>query len=160
MLDPVVLPTQAAEWISPENYTILPSARRFENWESNISTKIGLAVAVDYALAIGMDAIEERVLSLSSLLREELANIEGVRIRDWGLKLSGIVTFTMDGKDSSEVRDTLSKQKINVSVSPKEYTLLDFEARDLPDLVRASVHYYNTEAEVKIFCDALKLLSV
>jgi cysteine desulfurase/selenocysteine lyase len=159
MLEPVFLDTHAATWISPESYTILPSARRFENWESNISTRIGLAVAVDYALDIGMDVIEERVLSLSSLLREELSSIEGVQIRDWGLKLSGIVTFTIDGKDSYEIRDTLSKQKINVSVSPKEYTLLDFEARDLPDLVRASVHYYNTEAEVKIFCDAVKLLS-
>jgi cysteine desulfurase/selenocysteine lyase len=158
MLEPVFLDTHAAQWISPENYTILPSARRFENWESNISTRIGLAVAVDYALDIGMDAIEERVLSLSSLLREELTNIEGVRIRDWGLKLSGIVTFTVEAKDSYEIRDTLSKQKINVSVSPKSYTLLDFEARDLPDLVRASVHYYNTEAEVKIFCEAVARL--
>jgi cysteine desulfurase / selenocysteine lyase len=160
MLEPVFLDTHAAKWISPSSYTVTPSARRFENWESNISTRIGLAVAVDYALAIGMDAIEARVQSLAAFLRDELAEIEGVQVRDWGLKLSGIVTFTMEGKDSYALRDALALQKINVSVSPKEYTLLDFEARGLPDMVRASVHYYNTEAEVKIFCDALKLLSL
>jgi selenocysteine lyase/cysteine desulfurase len=37
---------------------------------------------------------------------------------------------------------------INVHVSPARGTLLDMRARGLTELVRASVHYYNTEAEL------------
>jgi cysteine desulfurase/selenocysteine lyase len=31
------------------SYWIRPDARRFENWETNYSTKVGLGVAADYA---------------------------------------------------------------------------------------------------------------
>ncbi len=46
-----------------------PDARRFENWETNYVTKIGLGVAIDYALHWGLDAIRERVMSLAILRR-------------------------------------------------------------------------------------------
>jgi cysteine desulfurase/selenocysteine lyase len=38
-------------------------------------------------------------------------------------------------------------------------TLLDAGARRLPDLVRASVHYYNTEEEVARFAAAVAALA-
>jgi cysteine desulfurase/selenocysteine lyase len=43
----------------------------------------------------------------------------------------------------------------SVSVSRISSTRLDMEARDLPDLVRASVHYYNTDEEIERFCTLL-----
>lgn len=45
-----------------------------------------------------------------------------------------------------------------MSVSRVGSSRLDFEARGLKAVVRASVHYYNTEKEIQALLDALKSL--
>ena len=56
-LEPPLLDLHAAEWQADGSYRIRPDARRFENWETNYATKIGLGVAVDYALEWGLEPI-------------------------------------------------------------------------------------------------------
>jgi selenocysteine lyase/cysteine desulfurase len=55
--------------------------------------------------------------------------------------------FRVDGVDPGAVRDALRSRAINVSASVPDF---DLTGR-LGPLVRASVHYYNTEAEVDRF---------
>lgn len=154
-LEPPFLDLHAAKWITNDRYEIRADARRFENWETNYATKIGLGVAVDYALAWGLDEIWVRVSSLASSLRSRLQQIPRLQVHDLGLGKCGIVTFTIDGCSSQEIRQTLTAQKINVSVSTVYSTRLDMDQRGLADVVRASVHYYNTEDEIERFCDAI-----
>jgi cysteine desulfurase/selenocysteine lyase len=78
-----------------------------------------------------------------------------VTVRDEGVERCGIVSFTVAGSNADEVQRLLAKARINVSVSRVSSTRLDMEARHLPDLVRASVHYYNTEEEIERFCTVL-----
>ena len=154
-LEPPFLDLHAARWTAPDRYEIRPDARRFENWETNYAGKIGLGVAVDYALSWGLDAIEERVTALAEGLRDRLRATDGVRVHDQGLRRCGIVTFTVDGVPSAAVQQALSERGVNTSVSPVEYAQLDLPGRRLPDLVRASVHYYNVEDELDLLVDAL-----
>ncbi len=42
----------------------------------------------------------------------------------------------------------MRERGVNVSTSTRASTLLDAAARNLPTLVRASPHYYNTEDEI------------
>lgn len=154
-LEPPFLDMQAAEWMSPTSYRIRDDARRFETWETNIAAKIGLGVAVDYALQWGLEAIEQRVTHLAALLREHLRHIPGIMVRDQGQRQCGIVTFTADGVASLRMREHLTAHNINVWTSPRRSTLLDMEARGLTDVVRASVHYYNTEAEIAQVCQSI-----
>jgi cysteine desulfurase/selenocysteine lyase len=158
-LEPPFLDLHAATWTAPDRYVVRPDARRFENWETNYAAKIGLGVAVDYALSWGLAAIEERVTALAGRLREQLTMVDGVTVHDQGMRRCGIVTFTLDGVAAEDVQQRLQAHGVNVSVSLVEYARLDLQHRGLPDLVRASVHYYNTDDELDRLIRALPAAS-
>src|SRR2546426_5188952 len=111
-LEPPMLDLHAAEWVARDRYEIRPDARRFENWETNYAAKIGLGVAVDYALSWGIDEIEARITALGDDLRHRLKDIPGVQTRDIGARTCGIVTFTVAGHEPEAIRQRLAEQKI------------------------------------------------
>lgn len=146
-LTPLNLDLLAARWVAPDRYELLPTARRFENWEFNFAAVLGLGAAVDYALALGTEAIEARVQWLARRLRFILSDYAKLEVHDIGETKSGLVTFSVPDRTASEVQRDLRARNINVSVSDPGSTLLDASRRKLPDLIRASVHYFNTEEE-------------
>jgi cysteine desulfurase/selenocysteine lyase len=157
-LEPPFLDDHAATWVARDRYEIRPDARRFENWETNYATKIGLGVAIDYALDWGIDATWARVQSLAASLRAQLTAIPGVTLRDIGAKQCGIVTFTVAGRDPDAIQRALAAQAINATTTSAFGTRLDMEARGLTIMLRASVHYYNSEDEIARFCTAIAAL--
>jgi selenocysteine lyase/cysteine desulfurase len=157
-LEPPFLDLHAAQWVSPNQYRLRPNARRFENWETNYATKIGLGVAIDYALNWNLEAICSRILSLATTLRTRLNSFKSVKVWDLGEQQCGIVSFTIDSKSPKEILRALAQQNINVSISGLNSTRLDMESRGLAEVVRASVHYYNSEEEVERFCAVIASL--
>lgn len=155
-LEPPMIDHHAAEWTAPGGYRLRPDARRFENWESNIACRLGLGVAIDYAMEWGLESIRDRVYGLARRFRAKLPGLPGITVRDLGAEQCGIVTFTKDGESSTSVRDRLALRGINVTVSDVYSTRLDMEARELDEVVRASLHYYNTDDEIDRFCAALE----
>ena len=155
-LEPPFLDMHAATWVARDAYEIRPDARRFENWETSAALKLGLGSAVDYAMEWGLEAIRERAWSLAATLRRALAAMPGVTVRDLGAEKCAIVTFTVQGRDPEEIKRSLLEKGINVTTPQIVAARLDMEARGLKSLVRASVHYYNTEEEIERFCAALK----
>jgi selenocysteine lyase/cysteine desulfurase len=147
-LDPVILESHAAEWVEPNRYVVRPDAKRFEVWETNVAARLGFGAAVDYALALGLEHIWPRIHALATRLRERLSAIDGVTLRDTGAVRGGIVTFTVAGSSADAVKTALRAKRINVVVLRERSILLDMRERGLTEVVRASVHYYNTEAEV------------
>jgi cysteine desulfurase / selenocysteine lyase len=146
--EPVMLDVFGARVEVLGDYEMRADARRFETWETNYATKLGLGAAVEYALAVGLGAIEARCQELANNPRAGLAEIRGVTIRDLGRQRAAIVSFTLEGIDASTVMEKLSEAGINVSVSPPGSTPIDAATRRLPPVVRASPHYYNSEDEI------------
>jgi selenocysteine lyase/cysteine desulfurase len=157
-LEPPFLDLHAATWSATNRYDIRKDARRFENWESYVAGRIGLGVAVDYALALGLDAIEARVTSLADGLRRRLADLPGATLLDLGEKRCGIVSFSLEGQEPEAVKSALAAQGINISTSTITSTRLEMESRGLEAFCRAGVHYYNTEEELDRLVDALRAL--
>jgi selenocysteine lyase/cysteine desulfurase len=154
-LEPPFLDLHAATLVAPDRYEIRPDARRFENWETYVAGRIGLGVAVDYALAWGIEAIRDRVYALAARLRAALAALPGVTVRDPGAERCGIVTFSTAGHEPGAIKEALRAQGINVHVSAASDTRLEAAPREVSGVVRASAHYYNSEDEVERLCAAL-----
>lgn len=155
-LDPPFIDLHAATWTGARSFEIRPDARRFENWESFVAGRVGLRAAVRYALDLGLDRIQERITALAERLRGALAGMPDVQVHDLGRNRSGIVTFTREGEPPRAMQARLRAAGINVSVSSKSSAQLDFGRRGLSQVVRASVHYFNTEEEIDRFCETLR----
>jgi selenocysteine lyase/cysteine desulfurase len=154
-LDPPFLDNLAADWVSTDRFEIRSDARRFESWECSPALHMGLGAAARYALSVGLDDIWARDQRLAGELRRGLHAIDGLRVRDFGSVQGAIVTFTADGLPPEEMKAELRDRGINVSVATPYSARLDMERRGLDGLVRASVHYFNTEDEVARLVDAV-----
>ncbi|MEO0493904.1 MAG: aminotransferase class V-fold PLP-dependent enzyme [Actinomycetota bacterium] len=155
-LDPIVLDHSAADWVAPDRYDVLPTAGRFEQWERNYASLLGLGQAVQEALDLGLDDIADRVQSLAASLRGRLTeDVPDAVVHDLGREQCGIVTFSLGDQNPAEVKARLQAEHINVSVVPPASALIDSTKRQLPPLMRASVHYYNDDTEIDRLVDAL-----
>lgn len=148
-LHPPMIDHDAATWVDADTYRLQPDASRFESWERNWAALFGLGAAVDDALAWGVENIEVRVKEVANALRDRLRDeVADAEVHDLGADPCGIVTFSLARQDIVAVKQALAAERINVSVQPMGSSLLDTQARDLPPLLRASVHYYNTHDEI------------
>jgi len=154
-IEPVFLDNHAARWTDDNGYTVMSDAKRFENWERYFAGVIGMKVAADQANELGIDAIWARLRELADGLRTRLATLKGVTLTDLGKVKGAIVTFAVQGADHNALKLALRQQAINVSVSTQFSSRLDLKGRGLRDVMRASVHVYNTEAELDRFVTAL-----
>lgn len=159
-LEPTPLDMRSATWTARDQYEVRKDARRFETWESSLACRLGLGVAVEYARAVGLEDIAERVTMLAEQLRDDLAGIAGVTMRDLpgdgSRKRCGIVTFTHERHAAHAIFERMRERRINVRVTPVGSTRIDMEERGLTEMVRASVHYYNTEGELGRFARAIR----
>lgn len=147
-LNPVSLDLHAASWVAPDRYEVRLDAKRFETWESSPALRLGLGVACNYALNLGLDTIWDRLASLAAILRTALVSIPGVIVHDKGSVKGGIVTFSVAGADARNVKAELAKHRVNVSTTTTFSARIDMEQRGLEEIVRASVHYFNTEDDL------------
>jgi len=158
-LEPTSLDMRSASWSAAGTYTAKPGARKFETFEFNYAGVIGLGTAVDYALSWGLPAIQTRIGWLATTLRRRLERIPGITVRDLGRDTCGICSFTLDGRTAEAVKAALAGSQVYLTVSDRASTRLEMDRRDLDAVVRASVHYYNTEEELDRLCACLSELA-
>ncbi|MBV8392487.1 MAG: aminotransferase class V-fold PLP-dependent enzyme [Alphaproteobacteria bacterium] len=154
-IEPIFLDNHAAKWTGDNEYKTFENALRFENWERYFAGVLGLKEAVDQANELGMEAIWTRLKELADGLRARLSKMKGVTLTDLGALKGAIVTFAVEGADHVALKAKLRAEKINVTVSTQFSSRLDLRHRGLLNVMRASVHVYNTEAELDRFVEVL-----
>lgn len=152
---PVFLDMNGAQWTDFDDYTLLKTAKRFELWETSISSFLGLTEALHYANGIGLQNIENYNKKLAETLRTGLQN-NGLRILDQGKNLSSIVTFVAQDGSIENIYRILKENKVYFSVSNKSNALIDFSLKGLDRAIRLSPHYFNTPEEIEKVVKMLK----
>lgn len=145
--------------INEQGFIVRPDARRFEWYEKNPAVILGLQKAVEYALNIGVERIWQRVEYLATFFRQQMQEMVNIEIHDMGDVLCGIVTFSVVNVPAAEVREKLAAKNINVHIGKAPSTLYYMNRRGLDGIVRASVHYYNTEDEIRLVCKELQAIT-
>jgi selenocysteine lyase/cysteine desulfurase len=64
-LEPNQLNHYGANLLTCDNYQIKTNAKRFELWERSYAGQVALGIAIDYAMARGLENISQRIKRLT-----------------------------------------------------------------------------------------------
>ena len=145
-LTPVFVGWRSSEdmWnFNPVELKYPPSAMKFEYSTSAYGVKIGLAESIKYLRKIGINNIYNHNMKLTEILIKELRTLENVKIITPEEKGS-IVSFNIIGKDIRKIGEKLQNLRRPIELSVRQ------------NMLRVSLHVYNTEADVTHFVNNLK----
>ena len=141
--------------VSFEGTTFNRAPYKFEAGTPNIAGFIGLAAAVDYLQAIGLDAIATRERELLEYATQQLQTIDGLRIFGDAADKASVISFAIDGTHAHDLATMLDIEGIAVrSGQHCAHPLLQFYG--VSATCRASLAFYNTEAEVDALVTGLR----
>ena len=129
-----------------ERTTYAPPPARFEAGTPAIVEAIGLAAAIDYVEAIGIEAIGAHELALTSRAREELRRLNSVTL--FGPEDSaGIVSFALDGVHPHDLGTILDEEGVAIRAGHHcAQPLMDHLG--VPATARASFGIYSDESDI------------
>lgn len=155
-MNPFLRGGEMIEYVSKDGATFAEVPHKFEAGTVNASGAVGLKAACEYLSKIGFDYIHETEQSLTKLLFEGMKNIPHVHLignPDYS-KHSGIVTFTIDDVHPHDIASLLDSEKIAIRAGHHCAQPLGAYL-NVPATARASLYFYNTEDEVKIFLEKI-----
>ena len=135
------------ETVTFEKTTYAPAPTRFEAGTPHIVGAVGLAAAMDYVSAIGLDAIDTHERHLAALARAELRKVNSLRL--FGPEdSSGIVSFAMEGVHPHDVGTILDEEGVAIRAGHHcAQPLMD--TLGVPATARASFGVYSDESDVE-----------
>jgi len=130
---------------------------KFEAGTPGIVQQIGLGVALDYMLALGMDNIAAHETVLRDYATERLTGLNWLSLQGTTPDKGAIFSFTLDGPaHAHDISTVLDKRGIAVRAG-QHCTGPLMEHLGLTATCRASFGLYNTTEEVDALIDALEL---
>jgi cysteine desulfurase / selenocysteine lyase len=156
-LPPFLFGGSMIENVTMTDATWAEAPRRFEAGVPNMAQVIGLAAAVKYIQAIGIESIHEHEKTLTAYLLNELAQIPGISVvgpTDLSHR-GGTVSFTVDGIHPHDLGQYLDSAGIAVRTGHHCAWPLT-RALGVPATTRASLYLYNDNSDIDALISAIK----
>ncbi len=144
------------EYVKTDSVKYAPVPHKFEAGTVNAGGAVGLAAAIDYINAIGMDIIEAREKTLTGYAFDKMLSVDGVHIigSNDPDDHHGILTFELEGVHPHDVAYILSSDDIAVRAGHHcAQPLLAHIGKS--STTRVSLAFYNTEEEIDRFAASL-----
>lgn len=138
-----------------EQTEYVEGALRFEAGTPNIEGVLGLAAAIKYVNAIGMQAISAYEYELLTHAAQKLNDIPEAEIYANHLNKAAVISFNVKGAHPFDVGTLLDKYGVAVRTG-HHCTQPLMKCYNIPGTIRASFAVYNTKEEIDIFIEALK----
>lgn len=128
---------------------------KFEAGTPDVAAAIGLGVAAEYLMAIGMDRVRAHERDLTAYALDRLAAVPGIALYGPPAESrSGVVPFNLAGVHPHDVAQVLDRSGVCVRAG-HHCTMPLHERLDLAATARASFNVYSTREDVDALVDGL-----
>lgn len=155
-MSPVEFGGEMIDFVYEQSATWKELPWKFEAGTPNMAGAIGLAAAIDYLEAIGMDAIERHEQDLIAYVFPKLQAIEGLKIygsQDLA-KRSGVISFNLGDLHPHDLVTALDYEGVAVRAGHHCAQPL-IQYLEVPATARASFYLYNTKEDCDKLVEAL-----
>ncbi len=130
---------------------------KFEAGTPGIVQQIGLGVALEYMMGVGMDAIAAHEADLAAYATSRLNGLNWLNVQGKSTTKGAIFSFTLEGAaHAHDISTVLDKKGVAVRAGHHCAQPL-MEHMGVNATARASFGMYNTRAEVDVLVEALEL---
>ncbi|MFN0125980.1 MAG: SufS family cysteine desulfurase [Verrucomicrobiales bacterium] len=133
--------------VTLEESTFKPPPARFEAGTPHIAGAIGMAAALDYLAALGLDAIAEHDAALTAHARGRLREVPGLRIFGPEAPRGALVSFTLDGVHPHDLVTFANARGLALR-GGHHCTQPLLRRFGVAATTRASFYFYNTRDEI------------
>ena len=155
-MSPIEFGGEMIDFVYEQSATWKELPWKFEAGTPNMAGAIGLAAAIDYLEAIGMDAIERHEQDLIAYVFPKLQAIEGLNIygsQDLA-KRSGVISFNLGDLHPHDLATALDYEGVAVRAGHHCAQPL-IQYLEVPATARASFYLYNTKEDCDKLVEAL-----
>jgi cysteine desulfurase/selenocysteine lyase len=126
-------------------YNVVPY--KFEAGTPDIAGAIGLGVALEYVMGLGIDRIAAHGQELLSYATRQVGAIDGVKLIGTARERVGVLSFTLEGVHPHDLGTILDRDGIAIRTG-HHCAQPVMDRYGIPATARASFAVYNTKAEV------------
>ena len=158
-MPPFLTGGEMIESVTREGAVFAELPHKFEAGTVNAADAVGLQAAIEYVKGIGFEQMHRQEVALTRRAMEGIRNIPCVHVlgSENPEEHCGIITFTVDGVHPHDISEILASDGVAIRAGHHcAQPLLAYLKH--PSTARASLAFYNTEAEIDRLLDSLSTL--